>query len=82
MLKNLIEKLKALNIDAVNGSKYRFKWTIWLPLLGLLSMLYYTKFGRYETIYFAGLIWQPYQIICFIGTMLLCATYSINYTYC
>jgi hypothetical protein len=68
-MKTLIEKLKALRIY------YRFEWTVWLPLLGLLSMLYYTEFGRYRTIYFAGLIWKPYQMLCFMGTVLLCATY-------
>lgn len=38
--------------------QYRFEWTVWLSLslLGLLSMLYYTEFGRYRTIYFTGLI--------------------------
>jgi hypothetical protein len=74
-MRTLIEKLKALGIYAVSGIKYRFEWTVWLPVLGLLSMLYYTEFGRYRTIYFAGQIWQPYQLICFMGTLLLCATY-------
>lgn len=65
----------ALNKIDVSGSKYRFEWMVWLPLLGFLSMLYYTEFGRYRTIYFAGLIWEPYQMICFMSTVLLCATY-------
>ena len=74
-MKTLIEKLKALRIYAVSGSKYRFEWTVWLPLLGLFSMFYYTEFGRYRTIYFAAPIWEPYQILCFMGTVLLCASY-------
>ena len=51
----------------------KFEWTVWLPLLGLLSMLFYTQFGRYRTIYFAGTAWSPYQMMCFAVTIFIFA---------
>jgi hypothetical protein len=61
--------------NVVSDSKIRFVWTVWLPLLGLFSMLYYTDFGRYRTINFAGLIWLPYQMICYMVTVVMFVTY-------
>lgn len=59
----------------LKSHKFNFEWTVWIPLLGLISMIFYTEFGRYRTIYFAGYIWKPYQILCFIGTLMLWTSY-------
>jgi hypothetical protein len=41
----------------------KINWLVWIPLFGLLFMWVITKGGRYSTIYFAGTIWLPYQIL-------------------
>ena len=43
--------------------KFKFEWTVWIPLLGLIAMSHFTVYGRYRTIYFAGKIWELYQLV-------------------
>lgn len=44
--------------------KYKYS-LVWFPIIGIFAMFYFTKYGRYNTIYFAGSIWQIYQFLCF-----------------
>lgn len=39
------------------------KYAIWLPIVGLIIMLVETRYGKYRTYYFAGLLWWPWMFL-------------------
>jgi hypothetical protein len=47
----------------------QLEWTVWLPVLGLLAMYYFTDFGRYRTVYYAGYAWTPYQLVVVVASL-------------
>lgn len=44
---------------------------IWTPVLGILFLLLFTKFGVNRYYYISGTIWYPFQFICVVFLLYL-----------
>ncbi len=47
----------------------KVEYLLWIPIIGLFAMIRLTKL-RYDTKYFVGLFWIPYQGMC-VGVFLI-----------